>query len=75
MEKYIENLAVNKFFDKSENELIYNDLIDYVRSLKIKASPYQRLNAVINATDRLNQKIDIHEMGYANFRQAAHDLF
>ena len=36
MIKYIENLAVNKFFDKSNGEIVRNDVLDYVASLKIK---------------------------------------
>jgi hypothetical protein len=75
VEKYIEKLAVSKFFDKSNDDLVKNDVIDYIRSLKINASPYERLHAAISACDRLDDKIDFDEMGFKNFRQAAHELF
>lgn len=75
MEKYMENLAVSKFFDQSNDQLVKNDVIDYIRSLKTNASPYERLHAAISACDRLNDKIDFEEMGFENFRQAAHELF
>ena len=75
MEKYIENIAVAKYFDRSNDEIIKNDVIDYIRSLKLNASPYQRLHAAIAACDRLGDPIDIAEMGFGNFREAAHNLF
>jgi hypothetical protein len=75
MKKYIENLAVSKFFDQSNEELVKNDVIDYIRQLKINASPYERLHAAISACDRLDDKIDFKEMGFENFRQAANSLF
>lgn len=74
MEKYIENLAVTKFFDQSNDSLVHNDVIDYIRSLKI-GSPYQKLHAAIAACDRLDDKINIEEMGYKSFREAASTLF
>lgn len=73
MEKYIENLAVAKFFDQSNDSLIHNDVIDYIRSLKIRASSYQRMRASIRACDRLGDPIGMSD--YTSFREAMHLLF
>ena len=77
MIKYIENLAVSKFFDKSENELVYNDIISYIANLKIKASSYDRMHGALNAIDRLEGKDSVNYIKdqFSNFREMAHYYF
>lgn len=77
MVKYIENLAVNKFFKKSNDEIIRNDVIDYVSNLKIKASAYEKMHGSLRAIDRLEGKESVNYIKeqFSNFREMAHFYF
>ena len=77
MIKYIENLAVNKFFKKSNDEIVRNDVLDYVASLKIKAGAYDRMHGALNAIDRLEgeESVKYIKEQFSNFREMAHFYF
>lgn len=77
MIKYIENLAVNKFFKKSNSEIVRNDVIDYVSSLKIKASAYEKMHGALNAIDRLEgaDSVNYIKEQFKDFREMAHHYF
>ena len=77
MIKYIENLAVNKFFEKSENEIVRNDIIDYIHGLKIRATSYEKMHAALNAIDRLEGQDSVNYIKeqFPNFREMAHHYF
>lgn len=77
MIKYIENLAVNKFFEKSSEEIVRNDVLDYVASLKIKAGVYEKMHAALNAIDRLDgyESVKYISEQFKNFREMAHHYF
>ena len=77
MIKYIENLAVNKYFKQSSDEIIRNDVIDYVSNLKIRASRYERMHGALNAIDRLEGQDSVNYIKeqFSNFREMAHFYF
>ena len=77
MIKYIENLAVSKFFGKSNDELVYNDVLDYVNHLKIKAGCYDKMHGALNAINRLEGQDSVNYIKeqFSNFREMAHYYF
>ena len=77
MIKYIENLAVNKFFEKSSEEIVRNDVLDYVASLKIKAGVYEKMHGALNAIDRLegHESVNYIKEQFSSFREMAHHYF
>lgn len=77
MIKYIENLAVNKFFKKSNNEIVRNDIIDYISSLKIKAGAYDKMHGALNAIDRLEGEDSVNYIKeqFSSFREMSHFYF
>lgn len=68
--KYLENLAVSKFFKKSNEEIVKNDIIDYCRASRITGlGLYDRMNAALAAIDRCGDNVDSVIEDFDNFRQ------
>jgi hypothetical protein len=77
MIKYIENLAVNKFFKKSNDEIVRNDILDYVASLKIKAGVYEKMHGALRAIERLEGEDSVNYVKeqFSSFREMSHFYF
>lgn len=68
-EKNLENLAVNKFFDRSNDELVGNDIIDYCFQSNLKhIGRYGRMKSALKAIERCEGSFDYYIEEFENFR-------
>jgi len=68
--KHLENLAVNKFFKKSNNELVGNEIIDYCFKSNLKhIGRYDRMKAALKAIERCEGNYDYYIEDFENFRE------
>jgi hypothetical protein len=68
--KHLENLAVNNFFDRSDSELVGNEIIDYCFKSNLKyIGRYDKMKAALKAIERCEGSFDYYIEGFANFRE------
>jgi len=67
--KYLEDLAVSKYFAKSDSELVGNDIIDYCRRSRLRIGRYERMKSALKAIERTEGSYEYYIQDFKSFRE------